>query len=604
MAQNSLTVTPTNFPKPPATKQEPVTNDYFGHKIVDDYQWLEDASSPATKQWVGEQLTYTRSVLDKLPGRAQLHARLEQLLQIGNLGGADVGGDYYFHTRREGTQNQPVLYVRKGVDGKDQVLIDVNTLAKDGTVALDWWVSSHDGRYVAYGTSEGGSEISTLHIIETATHKLLPDTIERTRAASLAWIPDDSGFYYTRYPKPGDVAAGQEMYNRHVFYHAMGSDPAKDPLIFGEGRDPQDWPNVTLSNDGRWLGIMVEQGWTKTELFLKDVKANTPLQQITSGKEFLYYAQIYDGQLYILTNEDAPRYRLYKAPAATPTHEHWREIIPQSDSVLSSVEIIGGQLFARYEQNAHALLRRFDLDGKPLSEIALPTLGTVPSLGGQYDSKDAFYLFSSFTMPTTLYRFDIASAKNSVWDSVETGIDTNQYETKQVWYASKDGTRIPMFLVMKKGLKLTGRSPALLTGYGGFNVSMTPEFMKTIFPWLDSGGIFAMANLRGGAEFGEDWHRAGMLEKKQNVFDDFIAAAEYLQKEGYTDKEHLAIRGGSNGGLLMGAMITQRPDLFRAVICQVPLLDMLRYQNFQIAKLWIPEYGSSEDPKQFQWLYR
>jgi prolyl oligopeptidase len=603
MAQNSLTVTPTNFPKPPATKQEPVTNDYFGHKIVDDYQWLEDASSPATKQWVGEQLTYTRSVLDKLPGRAQLHARLEQLLQIGNLGGADVGGDYYFHTRREGTQNQPVLYVRKGVDGKDQVLIDVNTLAKDGTVALDWWVSSHDGRYVAYGTSEGGSEISTLHIIETATHKLLPDTIERTRAASLAWIPDDSGFYYTRYPKPGDVAAGQEMYNRHVFYHAMGSDPAKDPLIFGEGRDPQDWPNVTLSNDGRWLGIMVEQGWTKTELFLKDVKANTPLQQITSGKEFLYYAQIYDGQLYILTNEDAPRYRLYKAPAATPTHEHWREIIPQSDSVLSSVEIIGGQLFARYEQNAHALLRRFDLDGKPLSEIALPTLGTVPSLGGQYDSKDAFYLFSSFTMPTTLYRFDIASAKNSVWDSVETGIDTNQYETKQVWYASKDGTRIPMFLVMKKGLKLTGRSPALLTGYGGFNVSMTPEFMKTIFPWLDSGGIFAMANLRGGAEFGEDWHRAGMLEKKQNVFDDFIAAAEYLQKEGYTDKEHLAIRGGSNGGLLMGAMITQRPDLFRAVICQVPLLDMLRYQNFQIAKLWIPEYGSSEDPKQFQWLY-
>jgi prolyl oligopeptidase len=393
------------------------------------------------------------------------------------------------------------------------------------------------------------------------------------------------------------------MYNRHVFYHAMGSDAAKDPLIFGEGRDPQDWPNVTLSNDGRWLGIMVEQGWTKTELFLKDVKANTPLQQITSGKEFLYYAQIYDGQLYILTNEDAPRYRLYKAPAATPTHEHWREIIPQSDSVLSSVEIIGGQLFARYEQNAHALLRRFDLDGKPLSEIALPTLGTVPSLGGQYDSKDAFYLFSSFTMPTTLYRFDIASAKNSVWDSVETGIDTNQYETKQVWYASKDGTRIPMFLVMKKGLKLTGRSPALLTGYGGFNVSMTPEFMKTIFPWLDSGGIFAMANLRGGAEFGEDWHRAGMLEKKQNVFDDFIAAAEYLQKEGYTDKEHLAIRGGSNGGLLMGAMITQRPDLFRAVICQVPLLDMLRYQNFQIAKLWIPEYGSSEDPKQFQWLY-
>ncbi len=241
MAQTS----PTNFPKPPATAKQPVTNDYFGHKVVDNYQWLEDATSPATEQWVAEQLAYTRGILDKLPGREQLHARLSQLLQIGNLGGAEVGGDYYFHTRREGTQNQPVLYVRKGVDGKDEVLVDVNTLSKDGTTALDWWVSSHDGRYVAYGTSEGGSEISTLHIIETATKKLLPDTIERTRAASLAWMPDDSGFYYTRYPKPGDVAAGQEMYNRHVFYHALGSDPAKDPLIFGEGRDPQDWPNVT-----------------------------------------------------------------------------------------------------------------------------------------------------------------------------------------------------------------------------------------------------------------------------------------------------------------------------------------------------------------------
>ncbi len=523
--------------------------------------------------------------------------------QIGNLGGTEVGGAYYFHTRREGTQNQPVLYVRKGVDGKDEVLVDVNALAKDGTVALDWWVPSHDGKYVAYGTSAGGSEISTLHIIATATHKLLPDTIERTRAASLAWKPDDSGFYYTRYPKPGEVAAGQEMYNRHVFYHALGGDPAKDALIFGEGRDPQDWPNVTLSNDGRWLGIMVEQGWTKNEVYLKDLDSTEPPQRITTGKDFLYYVQIYDGDLYIVTNEDSPRYRVFKTPVTTPTREHWREIIPQTDAVLTSVQVIGGQLFAQYEQNAHSLLRRFMTDGKPLGEIAMPTLGTISAIGGEYDSSNAFYLFSSFTMPTTIYRFDIAAGKSTVWDSVQTGLDTNQYETKQVWYASKDGTRIPMFLVMRKSLKPNGHTPVLLTGYGGFNVSLTPEFSKTIFPWLDHGGIFAMANLRGGAEFGEDWHRAGMLDKKQNVFDDFIAAAEYLQKEGYTDKEHMAIRGGSNGGLLMGVMITQRPDLFRAVVCQVPLLDMLRYQNFQIAKLWIPEYGSAEDPKQFEWLY-
>jgi prolyl oligopeptidase len=603
MAQNSPTSSTTTVPKPPATIKQPVTDDYHGHKVVDDYRWLEDGNTPETQQWVAAQLAYTRSILDKLPGRDQLHSHLEQLLQIGNLGATEVGGAYYFHTRREGTQNQPVLYVRKAVDGKDEVLVDVNALAKDGTVALDWWVPSHDGKYVAYGTSAGGSEISTLHIVATATHKLLPDTIERTRAASLAWKPDDSGFYYTRYPKPGEVAAGQEMYNRHVFYHPLGGDPAKDALIFGAGRDPQDWPNVTLSNDGRWLGIMVEQGWTKNEVYLKDLQSDAPPQRITSGKEFLYYMQIYDGDIYIVTNEDSPRYRVFKAPVTTPTHEHWREIIPQTDAVLTSVQVIGGQLFALYEQNAHSLLRRFMTDGKPLGEIEMPTLGTISAIGGEYDSSNAFYLFSAFTMPTTIYRFDIAAGKSTVWDSVQTGIDTSQYETRQVWYASKDGTRIPMFLVMRKNLKPNGHTPVLLTGYGGFNVSMTPEFSKTIFPWLDRGGIFAMANLRGGAEFGEDWHRAGMLDKKQNVFDDFIAAAEYLQKDGYTDKEHMAIRGGSNGGLLMGVMITQRPDLFRAVVCQVPLLDMLRYQNFQIAKLWIPEYGSAEDPKQFEWLY-
>ena len=601
-AQNSNSST-MNIPKPPATRQQPVTDDYFGQKIADPYRWLEDGSAPQTQQWTSEQLAYTRAILDKLPGREKLHERMEQLLEIGNLGETQVGGDYYFHTRRDGKQNQPVLYVRKGVDGKDEVLVDANQLSEDGTTALDWWHVSHDGKLVAYGTSESGSEMSTLHVIETATHKLLPDTIARTRAASIAWKPDNSGFYYTRYPKKGEVAEGQEMYNRHVFYHALGSDPASDPLIFGEGRDPQDWPGIFLSNDGRWLSIMVEQGWSKNEVYLKDVQTNAAPVPVATGKNFLYFAQPYNGDLYILTNEDSPRYRVFKTPIATPTREHWREIIPQSDAVLTSVDVIGGQLFARYEQNAHSLLKRFTIDGKPLGEIELPTLGTISDLGGEYDSTSAFYLFSSFTVPTTIYRFDIPAAKSTLWDSVLTSFDAGKYETRQVWYASKDGTRVPMFLVMRKGLKVTGHNPVLLTAYGGFNVSLTPEFSKTIFPWLDHDGIFAMANLRGGSEFGEDWHRAGMLDKKQNVFDDFIAAAEYLQKDGYTDRRHLAIRGGSNGGLLMGAAITQRPDLFRAVVCQVPLLDMLRYQNFQIAKLWIPEYGSSEDPKQFPWLY-
>ncbi len=601
---NSSPSSAMNIAKPPETKQQPVTDDYFGQKVVDPYRWLEDGSTPETQQWVSAQLAYTRSILDKLPGREKLHDRIEQLLEIGNLGETQVGGDYYFHTRRDGKQNQPVLYVRQGVDGKDEVLVDANQLSKDGTIALDWWHVSHDGRYVAYGTSESGSEMSTLHVIETATRKLLPDVIERTRAASLAWKPDDSGFYYTRYPKKGDVAEGQEMYNRHVFYHALGSEPAKDPLIFGEGRDPQDWPGIVLSNDGRWLAIMVEQGWSKNEVYLKDVQTNGPVIPVASGKNFLYFAQPYNGDLYVLTNEDSPRYRLFKTPMTTPTREHWREIIPQSDAVLTSVNIIGGQLFARYEKNAHSAAEALH----HRRQASRRNRATDP--GHNYGHRRRVRQHQRVLPVQLVHRADDhLSLRHSSRRRAPCGTrcrpasTPSKYETKQVWYASKDGTRVPMFLVMRKGLKLTGHNPVLLTAYGGFNVSLTPEFSKTIFPWLDHDGIFAMANLRGGSEFGEDWHRAGMLDKKQNVFDDFIAAAEYLQREGYTDKQHLAIRGGSNGGLLMGAALTQRPDLFRAVVCQVPLLDMLRYQNFQIAKLWIPEYGSSADPKQFQWLY-
>ena len=590
-------------PKPPETERNPVTNHYSGRAIVDPYQWLEDGDSPGTQQWVRDQLAYTRAVLDALPGRDELHHRLEQLLQIGTLGETAVGGDFYFHTRRDGKQNQPVLYVRRGVDTADGVLLDINQLSSDSTVALDWWQPSHDGRYVAYGTSESGSEMSTLHIIETATRNLLPDNIERTRAASIAWKPDNSGFYYTRYPKPGDVAAGQEMYNRHVFYHALSGDPANDPHIFGEGRDPEDWPSVALSNDGRWLAIVVAQGWTKSEVHLKDIHSDTEPIAVATGKDFLYSAEPYDGNLYIVTNEDAPRYRVFKVPIAMPTREHWREIIPQTDAVLSELHIIGGQLFVKYEQNAHSQLRRFTTEGETLGEIALPALGTVSYIAGEYDSASAFYLFQSFTLPGTIYRFDLRTASTTMWDAVQTGLDTTQYQTQQVWFTSKDGTRVPMFLVMRNGLERNGHTPTLLTAYGGFNVSLTPEFAKTILPWLDRDGIFAVANLRGGSEFGEDWHRAGMLGNKQNVFEDFFAAAEYLQREGYTDRGHLAIRGGSNGGLLMGAALTQRPELFRAVVCQVPLLDMLRYQSFQIAKLWIPEYGSSDDPAQFEWLH-
>ena len=589
---------------PPKAEPRPVQEDFHGTKIVDKYRWLEDGNEADTQKWVAEEMSYTRGVLDKLPGRDAIHKRLTELLSIGSIGVPQIAGKYYFYTRRDGMQNQPVLYVREGVDGKDRVLVDANQLAADGTIALDWYEPSEHGRYLAYGTSPSGSEMSTLHIIETKTGTLLPDTIERTRAASIAWSLDNSGFYYTRYPKKGDVPEGQEVYNRHVFYHELRTDPATDPLIFGEGRDPEDWPSVNLDNDGRMLLITVSQGWTKTELFLMDLKKGTPPTRITTGKNFLYSGTVYNGRLYILTNEDAPRYRMFMAEAGNYERDDWKEIIPETGGVLKDASVWGGKIFAQYEQNATSQLAVFDLQGTKLNDIALPAIGTIFGAGGKWDRDEVFYGFQSFTFAPSIYRYDLEKRTTTLWAKVDApSIDPAGYEVVQEWYQSKDGARVPMFVVHKKEIKKDGHNPTLLTAYGGFNISVTPAFSRSAYLWMEHGGIYAVANLRGGAEFGETWHRAGMLDKKQNVFDDMIAAAEHLIAEKYTDKDHLAIQGGSNGGLLMGAMITQRPDLFRAVVCQVPLLDMLRYQNFQIAKLWIPEYGSADNPEQFKWLY-
>jgi prolyl oligopeptidase len=589
---------------PPKAKVAPVEDTVQGHKIVDRYRYLENPNDPDTKLYVEQELGYTRSILDPLPGRDKINARLSQLLEIGTVGAPQMGGKYYFHTRREGNQNQPILYIREGLNGDDRVLLDVSKLAADGTIALDWWYASEDGKYVAYGTSPSGSEQSTLHLVESATGKVLPDSIERTPAASLAWKRDNSGFFYTRYPKKGDVPEGQEVYNRHIFYHALASDPAQDRLIFGEGLDPQWWPDVSLSDDDRWLLIDVGDGLTKTEMYLQDLQSKNPPVKITAGKDFLYSAEFFEGKLYITTNEDAPHYRVFVADATNAKRDSWKELIPQSDAVLQNASVTGGKLLAQYEHNATSELKLFGLDGKKLADVPLPAIGDVFSASGRYDRNEIFFGFQSFTVPPSIYRVDLADVKSGLWAKVDApSIDPAAYDVQQVWYTSKDGTKIPMFVVNQKGIEKNGKNPTLLTGYGGFNISMTPTFSRSMYLWMEHGGIYAVANLRGGSEFGEDWHRAGMLEKKQNVFDDFIAAGEFLIAQKYTDRDHLAIFGGSNGGLLMGAMITQRPDLFRAVVCAVPLLDMLRYQNFQIAKLWIPEYGSAEDAKQFDWLY-
>jgi prolyl oligopeptidase len=590
----------------PPTKADPVVEKLHGVEVTDPYRWLEDADSPAVKEWTDKQNEFTRSVLDKLPGRDAIHDRLGALLEIGSLGTPAPRKGKYFFTRRDGKQNQPVLYVRDGLHGKDRVLIDPNEIDKEGTTALDWWFPSRDGALLAYGLSNNGSEQSTLRVREVATGKDLPDVIERTRACSLAWLPDGKAFYYTQYPADGAVPKGDEKYHRHVFLHRVGDDPAKDDKVFGDGRAKEDWPNVALSPDGRWLVVVEEQGWAKTEVYFKDCsKKDAAFAPLVEKVEAVYDVTPRNDRLYVRTNEKAPRYRLYEVDPLQPARDAWKEVLSEGKDVLEHAASVGDVLVGEFMTQASSRLRLFDRAGKPLNEVALPTLGTLAGLGAEWDGDEVLFGFQSITAPTSVYRVDLKkpAEKPELWGEVKADVDFSAYEVEQVIYPSKDKTPITMFLAHKKGLKLDGDNPTLLYGYGGFNVSQTPTFNPSRFLFLEHGGVLAVANLRGGGEYGEEWHQAGMLGKKQNVFDDFVAAAEYLIDHKYTNKDRLAIQGGSNGGLLMGAALTQRPDLFRAVVCAVPLLDMVRYHQFLIARLWIPEYGSSDDPEQFKWLY-
>jgi prolyl oligopeptidase len=594
---------PTDDKKPPypPTHIDDVVEKLHGVAVADPYRWLEDGSAPAVQEWVEKQNGFTRSVLDKLPERDRIHERLGTLLDIGSLGTPAPRKGRLFWTERRGKENQPILYVRDRRGGEERVLLDPNKLAADGTVALDWWYPSRDGKLLAYGLSRNGSEQSTLHLREVDTGKDRQDVIERTRACSLTWLPDGSGFYYTRYP-------ANENYNRRVFFHRLGDDTAKDVEIFGEGRAREDWPNVSLSPDGRWLVVTVEQGWAKTEVYFKDrTKNDGEFLPLVEKVNAVYRVVVRDDRFYVHTNEKAPRYRVLLVDPRTPARTLWKEIIPEGPDVLEGVSAIGNVLVGQYMHKASARLHLFDREGKPLDEVKLPALGSLTGIGGEWDGDEFFCGFQSCTVPPTVYRIGLGgkpAAKMEKWEQVKADIDFAAYEVEQVTYPSKDGTPITMFLAHKKGLKPDGRTPTLLYGYGGFNLSLTPLFNASRFLFLERGGLLAIANLRGGGEYGEAWHQAGMLDRKQNVFDDFVAAAEWLIAQRYTDRDHLAIQGGSNGGLLVGAALTQRPDLFRAVVCQVPLLDMVRYHKFLIARLWVPEYGSAEFEKDFEWLHR
>jgi prolyl oligopeptidase len=586
----------------PETRSSDLVEVLHGEAIADPYRWLEDGDAPETQNWTNQQNTLTQEYLAARPGREKIRGRLEELLTIGVLSVPTPVRGRYFYLRREGRQNQPVLYWRQGVEGEDRVAVDPNALNAAGTTALDWFYPSQDGRRVAYGLSENGSEESVLHVMEVESGHHLPDRIPRMRAASLGWLPDGSGFYYSRYPAPGEVPAGEEHYHRALYYHQLGTDPEEDPLVFRPA-EKEYWPGVSLSPDGRWLVVSVARTFDETDLYLRDLASDGPLVPVAENQPASFEGEVAHGRLFLRTNLDAPTYRLYQVDPEHPERSAWREVVvPRADAVLESVSIAGDRLALSYLERASSRLRLTDLDGRPVDDVALPELGSLFGVGAEWDGREIFYGFSSYTVPPSVYRIDLGRGIPSLWKRVEADVDPAQFVVQQVSYASRDGTPISMFLVHRAGLTKSRDNPTYLTGYGGFNISMTPAFSRSLLLWLERGGVVAVPNIRGGGEYGETWHQAGILASKQNSFDDFIGAAEWLIKEGYTRPERIAAAGGSNGGLLVGAVLTQRPELFRAVLVQVPLLDMLRYHRFLIARLWIPEYGSAEDPAQFRWL--
>ena len=578
-----------------------------GVKVADPYRWLEDQSSPATKQWVAEQTAYARSILDPLPTRERLRHRLGEVLSTGSLTRPEVAAGRYFYAKKEGNQNQPIVYMREGLDGADKVLIDPNQGSSDDTVTIDWFVPSKDGKLLAYGSSVGGTETSTLYLLDVDTGEALKESIPKVRSANPQWLKDRSGFYYSRPRDVKTIGPGEEVYERRIFFHKLGDDYNGDRLIFGNGLEKEEIPDATLSPDERYLLIDVFMGWGRNRLYVLDLRRDK-LITIADDGENAYTGEIIGNTLYLLTNWKASRYQIFAVDLRKPERGNWRRIVPEGKPVIESATVVGDKLYTAGIVDAHSELAAYSLDGKNRKVIPLPEIGTASELYGETDGNEVFFGFTSFATPATIYRIDgnadvSEAGALSIWNKLTAAVDPSDFESKQVFYPSKDGTIVPMYIIHKKGTAADGTAPGLLYGYGGFNISLTPDFRGYFFPWLESGGVLAIANMRGGSEYGEAWHRAGMLKKKQNVFDDFLSAAQYLIQKKYVDPERFAIHGRSNGGLLMGAAMTQRPDLFQVVICGVPLLDMVRYHRFRMARLWISEYGSAENAEDFEWIY-
>lgn len=579
-------------PKPPPTKVDNFREVMHGVEIIDPYRWLEDQDHPETRAWIDAQNKYTHSLLDELPSRPLIQKRLSELLRIDTVSTPFEWGGRYFLYKKRAEDDLSILYVRQGLNGKDEVLVDPHTLSTDHTTDIGLQDASNDGKLIIYSIRRGGQDETELRVMDVDKRKDI-DQLPNALYRGVSMKTDGSGFYYNLQRRDTGI---------RVFYHAIGTEPSKDVEVFGKGYGPDKWIGASVSEDGKYLMFGVAHGWARDEVYVQKLP-DGPIQTIVNDIPAHFNAWFAGDKLVMQTDWQAPNKRIMVVDLSDPAREKWREIIPEGRDAIAGFSLAGDKLFVNYLHNVTTQIKIFNLEGKALGEVSLPGLGSA-GLGGRWGSDEAFFSFRSFVTPQTIYRYDVKTGKSEVWAQPKVPFKSNDFEVKQVWYSSKDGTKVPMFLVHKKGLQPDGKLPVLLYGYGGFNVSQTPRFSSSAAVWVEQGGVYALANIRGGGEFGEAWHKAGMLDKKQNVFDDFIGAAEWLIKNNYTNPSRLAIQGGSNGGLLVGAAFTQRPDLYQAVLCQFPDLDMVGFYRFKNNNPpALLEYGNASIPEQFKYLY-
>jgi prolyl oligopeptidase len=590
--------------KYPETKKVDTVDTYFGEQVADPYRWLENDTAKETGEWVKAQNDITFGFLEKIPYRETVKKRLEQVYNYERLGAPFKEGEWYYFYKNDGLQNHSVLYRKKGETGTPEVFLDPNTFSKDGTTGLSGVFFTKDGSMAAYLISEGGSDWRKAIVIKTADKSVVEDSLRDLKFTGIAWKGTE-GFYYSSYDKPKGSELSSKTQHHKLYYHKLGTPQQQDVLVFGGEKTPRRYIGAGLTEDERFLIVSAATSTTGNELYVQDL--NDPkgkLVNLVSNFDNNHNVIDNDGsRLIIQTNLNAPNDRIVEVDFANPTPEHWKDIIPETDNALQGVSTAGKKLFVNYLKDASTLVKQYDYKGKLEREVALPGIGSAGGFGGKVTDKEVYYSYTSFTYPTSIFKYDIASGKSTLYENPKVDFDPEAYETKQVFYTSKDGTKVPMFIVYKKGIELNGKNPTMLYAYGGFSVSLTPGFNTSRIVWLENGGIYAQPNLRGGGEYGEKWHQAGTKLNKQNVFDDFIAAAEYLIKEKYTSSEYLAISGGSNGGLLVGATMTQRPDLAKVALPAVGVMDMLRYHTFTAGAGWAYDYGTADDSKEmFEYL--